>query len=185
MMGRRLRSHLSLTNPLSAGGRLKSKIREQESRVESEKTLRRLQVGDAVLYRDVLGKTWIKGTVQGVSGKVYEIGSANGTVVRKHIDHIFKHQSQSEDGNLSNDKVLGSPDTPQSSSSHPPSSASFVPDAQAALPIAQSTTPRTDMNTAPSVKPASLIAQSTPSVDARPKRTITKPDRLGYSKLGG
>ena len=188
MMGRRLRSHLSLINPLSAGGRIKSKIREQESRVESEKTLRRLEVGEAVLYRDVLGKTWNKGTIKSVSDKVYEINAHNGQVIRKHIDHVVKHRAEIVDGDNGkedSEKSVLPTDTPRSPVHQPPSCTAFVPDTQVAQPTAQSTNPTVELSPAPSVNVAQPIAQSTPSIDTRPKRTVIKPDKLGYSKLGG
>ena len=76
-------------------------------------------------------------------------------------------------------------DTPESPVHQPPSRTAFVPDTQVATPTAQSTNPTVELSPAPRVSVAQPIAQSTPSIDTRPKRTVTKPDKLGYSKLGG
>lgn len=176
MMGRRLRSHFSLINPLSAGGRLKSKVREQESRVDSEKTLRRFEVGDAILYRDVLGKKWNKGTIKNVSDKVYEIDAPNGQVIRKHVDHVVKYRAEIAEKSVLPTEVIEKSVLPTKTLiSNNPSCANTVPDVQVPLLAEPRTAPIVESSTTP----------STPNVETRPKRVTAQPDRLGYSKLGG
>ncbi|KAL5260064.1 hypothetical protein ACHWQZ_G010249 [Mnemiopsis leidyi] len=176
MMGRRLRSHFSLINPLSAGGRLKSKVREQESRVDSEKTLRRFEVGDAILYRDVLGKKWNKGTIKNVSDKVYEIDAPNGQVIRKHVDHVVKYRAEIAEKSVLPTEVIEKSVLPTKTLiSNTPSCANTVPDVQVPLLAEPRTAPIVESSTTP----------STPNVETRPKRVTAQPDRLGYSKLGG
>ena len=172
MLGRRLRSHLSLINPLSAGEKVKARIKETEARVESEKTLRRLVIGDPVLYRDVLGNAWKQGVIEKVSDKIYEIKASSGQVIRKHIDHVVKYQvgSASQEPKIEsaqnslNEKPRESNFKQVDSDIQQPSDTKRVPDVQIEMPIAQSTNS---------------------SLDNRPRRTTTKPDRLEYSKLGG
>ncbi len=173
MIGRRLRSPLSLVNPLSSGVRLKSLIREQTSRVESEKSLRRLSVGDRVLFRDVLGKSWKPGIVQEVSDKIYVIEAENGSIVRKHVDHVVKHHTEDPlvtepSQKVIDQKVVGTNEEAVSGTN-------AALDVQVPPPIAQSTLPR--LNDKPVTSPETH--------NSRPKRVSTQPDRWGYSKLGG
>lgn len=168
MTGRRFRSQLSLLNPLSCAEN--SRVKEESARVESESSLRRFQIGDSVLFRNVLHGKWERGVVKAISDKIYEIES-EGHVVRKHIDHVVASAEQREASpepvHPSKEEVLPKPDvgeTPemiQNSESH-------------------CLAPATQPNEAAST---SLAESSTPN--ARPKRMVNRPDRLNYDKLGG
>ena len=50
--------------------------------------LRRFQVGDQILYRDVINKTWKRGTIRTVLDVQYGITAMNGSTCTRHIDHI-------------------------------------------------------------------------------------------------
>ena len=185
MMGRRLRSPLSLVHPLSCSSGMRQHVREATERLESEKTLRRFEVGDSVLYRDVLKRVWLRGTVVSTSDKVYEIEGVNGATVSKHIDHVVASTSQPAEQSTvhrdlerrgqaetvcSNDQML---DTlaararPKRSSTPELDSSIVVP----SQPNLHDTWPKQVSNE--------------PSADQRPTRLTKAPTRLNYDKLGG
>ena len=167
MMGRRLRSPLSLVNPLSCSSGMKHQVQETTERVESEKSLRRFDAGDTVLYRDVLHKSWMRGTVRSVSDKIYEIEGVNGSTTKKHIDHVVA--STSEPATTSTEQATEVRQSPEDRGHvEAARSSSQVFDNQIARPKQVST-------------PVEL-----PSVpEARPKRIIKPPDKLSYERLGG
>ena len=51
-------------------------------------------MGEPILYRNVLHKSWERGTVEEVSDKQYVILRADGSVITKHIDHVVASTSE-------------------------------------------------------------------------------------------
>ena len=180
MLGRRLRSPLSLVNPLSSSSTLQQQVHTENEKIKSEKTLRRFAVGDPVLYRDVLGKTWCRGTVRETSDKLYVIITESGSIVKKHIDHVVA--STSVPATNAGEKVTENSGIrlgleARESGKETTSRADPSLEVQFARPMHAhvSTLPRTGVG---SIDP-SCIAMS------RPKRVSRQPDRLGYEVLGG
>ena len=97
MLGRRVRSALSLMHPLSSSRSLKKQIDEDQKLIESKSKLRRFSVGESVLYWNVLKRTWTRSTVLETSGKVYVITTEEGSTVRKHLDHVVLFTSRTAD----------------------------------------------------------------------------------------
>jgi transposase InsO family protein len=155
MLGRRIRSALSLVHPFSSSSGM---AKREKSILEAEKTLRRFAVGDAVLYRDVLHKEWKRGVVLEVSDKQYVITTREGNNVTKHIDHVVKSTSVPTD-------KLGEPEA-----------AACAGNERQNVPLV------VEPMSTPVVEPESTIE---PSTVARPKRIVNPPDRLEYDKLGG
>ena len=161
MTGRRLRSTLSLLNPLSVST-TKHRAKETVERIDSEKSLRRFKNGDDVLYRDVIHGKWIRGTVIECSDKQYTIETVDGVIIRKHIDHVIASTSQPRDTEPT-DIV-----TPVSEQMNVPTEQPQpINDINPPLPVTQST-PDTDNI------PQNLLGSCS-------RRTIKKPERLGYS----
>lgn len=169
MIGRRLRSPLSLVNPLSLP-LIKHQAQELTERIESDKTLRKFLVGDSVLYRDVLKNKWYRGTIKSVSDKVYELEGDSGSLIRKHIDHIVRCTTDPpRNDNESNPNPVGQ------DRSRPTDCTIQVPDAKIARPKHEST-----------IEPrVSLPDLRSETPNTRPKREAQPPNRLGYDKLGG
>ena len=168
MTGRRFRSPLSLLNPLSFS--TTAEERESSARVESEKSLRRFDAGDLVMYRDVRHGRWIKGVVRAVSDKVYDIYTEHGGSVRKHIDHVVANTTEAtpEPVKLDREKVQSEPEVVRDELSRD-QAVDIVPDTIDIVP-----------NEAAYNNKVPTVVSST-----RPKRTMSKPDRLEYNKLGG
>ena len=173
MMGRRLRSPLSLVNPLSSSG-MKTEIKESEDRIKSEKTLRRLEVGDRMLYRDVVKKTWKPGVITKVSDKQYDIQGNNGSNVAKHIDHLVSPtivpdeevtDEQQEEVRKKSKLVVANSDLSQQLDLH--TSMPTISDNNKPLPSNVPSTP-------PSIP-----------TEVRPSRVRTPPAKLNHDKLGG
>ena len=183
MLGRRIRSALSLVHPLSCS---RQQANEEKQVIEADKTLRRFVVGDPVLYRDVLHKSWHRGVVKEVSDKQYIITKADGSVVKKHIDHIVASTSEPATVDKFLDKVV---EAGKTIDGHNESG-----NIQIARPEqirSRPTVEHEQANTDPSIstdtrsQPDNELS-SRPSLEfARPARTTRPPDRLGYDKLGG
>ena len=184
MVGRRIRSALSLVHPLSTSHQ---QAKEERQVLVAEKTLRRFVVGEPILYRNVLHKSWERGTVKEVSDKQYVILRADGSVITKHIDHVVASTSEARTEAIPRDvgESEGAVDRynkqvnvqvpqPELEIDNPAVERERVlyPD----LKVTSNDMCRPDIehNSVPSI------------VDrARPKRTTNPPDRLGYDKLGG
>jgi transposase InsO family protein len=181
MMGRRLRSPLSLINPLSSSG-VKQEVTETTERLRSEKTLRRFNVGDPVLFRDVLHKAWIKGTVTKISDKIYEIESESGKSVTKHIDHVVANtgQSQPETERIEKDQVNAKvPSNPGvEESAEVTRNSGQLLEAVREKPNLVTITPE------PEHSIDNSVTEVQPCIP-RPRRNVIAPHRLNYDKLGG
>ena len=196
MMGRRVRSALSLVHPMSCSRQMTSEVKQEQKLIDSEKKLRRFQTGDKVLYRDTLHKLWKKGTVVETSDVQYKLATEEGAVVTKHIDHVVGYHP-------SRDQILESVEQERKlpeATNHESES-----NAQISRPIDLSTQPSTveklvpksnlsnedsvsvevPKPVLPSPANAPDIDNSNAMVNARPKRTVKQPDKLEYSKLGG
>jgi hypothetical protein len=82
---------LSLVHPLNCSKQITREVHQEKQELEAEKRQRRFEIGDKILYRDVLHKRWKKGTVREVSNVQYEITTDEGTSVRKHVDHVVSY----------------------------------------------------------------------------------------------
>ena len=89
MFGRRLRSHLDLLMPTVAT-RVSTKQQQQKVNHDSCSKLREFQVGDDVHIQNFRGTPlWILGVIVKCQGPVsYCVKLNNGTVVRRHVDHV-------------------------------------------------------------------------------------------------
>ena len=183
MLGRRIRSALSLIHPLSSSRQQTMLANQEQKVIDSEKHLRRFSVGDPVLYRDTLHKSWHKGTVKETSDKLYIITTADGLVVRKHIDHIVASTGVPETKDPAAGEVR---ETEKAAYRH-----GERPNVQIARPECLSkpvVEPVVDSNSSNNCEPSSSTSNAPKSVEielARPKRMIKAPDRLSYEKLGG
>ena len=183
MMGRRLRSQMSLVHPLSSGRSLKFKLHETTERLESETTLRRFQVGDAILYRDVLKKTWLQGTVLSASDKVYEIKGINGALVTKHIDHIVASTSRPDKPSKANTEESTKVLAESEELAETECSSDLTLDKTVPRPKQESTPGLSNDPPSDFTQPKHLSTENL--VESRPKRTTKVPDRLNYDKKGG
>ena len=196
MLGRRIRSALSLVHPLSHSRQLTADIRHEQKVVNGEKQLRRFEVGDSVLYRDVLHKSWKKGTILETSDVQYKISTENGSVVTKHIDHVVGYQAggtqklpeleSSEQGremNVSAGKYRSDENAqipqPRDMIDQPNKLDKLIPH-------------NNNSSNNDSVNGKSKLTSNTPLAKPpvtcdlnKPKRNVKPPDRLVYSKLGG
>ena len=185
-LGRRIRSALSLVHPLSS-----SVVRGNEERkvAEAEKTLRRFDVGQQVLYRDVLNGKWIRASVTDVSDKQYVLETAEGKQITKHVDHIkeFHVTGRGTDGStLENAKGPIIDDRSKSDILEPQPGHS--PNKQLDRLVTNSPghllEPLFELpdipNNLPNTSSSDIATKLT-----RPVRSKTKPSRLEYSKLGG
>ena len=169
MLGRRIRSALSLVNPLSSS---RSLVKRENQILEAERTLRRFSVGDAVLYRDVLHKEWKRGIVREVSDKQYVIATDDGSDVTKHIDHVVKSTSVPAEESRESEHAAGRGYERQNVQSTP-----VIVENDQTRPSSSLSRPDSTLSKVPSNGHARLID--------RPKRVSKPPDRLEYDKLGG
>ena len=182
MFGRRLRSALSLVHPLSTS---KSKIRANEDQqvLDADDKLRRFVVGDQVLYRDVVNKRWLKGVIDVVSDKQYEIRTHDGASVTKHIDHIRKFHNPSEEKGV--DEHKKSENVPKIDSNIP----STIAHDSSTIAHDSSTNAHDPVNLENAASNLPSSSTSLPlSVDLQTRRSTrtSKPvDRLKYDQLGG
>ena len=95
MMGRRSRTALSLLHPLHQDNN------QPKSEVDTKSQPQRMfEVGDKVLFWNVLKKTWTPGVVTKLEGsRVLNISSQDGTV-RKHLDHVVGDSTDLQTTNL-------------------------------------------------------------------------------------
>jgi hypothetical protein len=187
MIGRRIRSALSLLHPFTDSRQSSKRTEKEMKRMESDKRLRRFQVGDQSLYRDVMNKTWRRGTIRTVSDVQYGITAINGSICTRHIDHIVSFYPSD---------VRERPEAEQES--YEPCTTSehvFVEhDTQVARPIETSTDSdsRVEPNVEHSLAPATPSAQDSTNVQpdnlnvssSRPVRNKRAPKRLTYDKPG-
>ena len=195
MLGRRVRSALSLVHPFSCSRQITAEVKQEQKVLDGEKQLRRFEVGDPILYRDVLHKMWKKGTVAEVSDVQYGVTTESGSVVMKHIDHVVAYHS----GNVANPNQGNSGEwrgIPETADRH-----EFRENVQPARPSIDLSTPPVSCNNptstsitrkgsivldnAPKIKVNSEPALPKPVEHDRPKRESKMPDRLNYEKLGG
>ena len=190
MMNRRLRSPLSLLNPLSSST-VKQQVRETNERIRSEKTLRRFQIGDRVLIRDILHKRWIKGIVINASDKIYEVETADGKLVSKHIDHVIADTTSQLDWEDESSKTEVQLIPRELVSSREPVQARSQAQVSSSTPVtmatsnAQSTPPASSLpvGDAPLVKRTPVLEIK--PMPYNPTRVRRKPETLNYEKLGG
>ena len=91
LMGRQLRSHLSLLHPdFTIQDRVLNKQQSQKDHHDSHANRRHFTIGDTVFVRDFpTGNKWLPGTVTQSKGPLsFLIKLADGRVFRRHIDHI-------------------------------------------------------------------------------------------------
>ena len=186
LYGRKTRTALSIINPLSNHSKVKvSHLKQEQKAIESP--VRTLEVGQQVLYRDILSKEWCKGIITALEGsKIYRIKcSGTGTEVRKVIDQVVPYIPQYDGprervpsrldsevekdaaANLYTEPLHDKPVLPPSLDSN---SRDLTPDAGKLI---------ADNNSGHSALVSDQIIAS------KPKRSVKPPDRLVYSKLGG
>ena len=174
MFGRRPRTALSLLNPCTNDSKYEEKVAEQREKLRSQ-PLRSFDVGDKVYYRDVRHNKWNEGVVQSLEGSKIVIIEAEGqgSLVRKHLDHVVKRvESESKPvpppivalNNSKPDSLEialhnGKPDSVDHS-------------------LGQTSTEVVEKE---QTKPDGITVEHEP----RPRRHGTAPDRLSYDKLGG
>ena len=196
MIGRRIRSALSLLHPFTDSRQSSQKTEKEMKKMESDKRLRRFQVGDQILYRDVINKTWKRGTIRTVSDVQYGITAMNGSTCTRHIDHIVSFYPSDVRERPETELELNEPCT---ASEHV-----FVEnDTQIARPIETSidSDNRVEPNVTPNVESNvehDRLAPATPSTQdstneqpdnmnapsCRPVREKKATKRLTYDKLG-
>ncbi len=192
MLGRRVRSALSLIHPLSCSRQITAEVKQEQKVIEGEKQLRRFDVGDQVLYRDVRHQRWKKGTITKVSDVQYGVKDEDGYVATRHVDHLVAfHEGKrlAEPESSEQLKVAA-----QAADSH-----SSEENVQIPRPTDLSTMPITGRSQSPQCtksppKDSSMIsgktvdespAQPSSDLSTRPVRSRRAPDRLIYSKPGG
>ena len=191
MIGRRLRSALSLVHPLSDARPMKRQVDQEKMIIEGEKTLRRFVVGDKVLFRNVLEGSWNHGVITSESDKQYKISTDDGStaLVRKHIDHVVSSTSSPVSATVESDR---SPDAAY----RPGLSVSDQPRPTRAPVISCNIPSIVSQNCEISGPSGSCTNKgssekstpnSIPSATARPRpqRESKQPERWGYNKLGG
>ena len=171
MMNRRLRSPLSLLNPLSSST-VKQQVRETNERIRSEKTLRRFQIGDRVLVRDVLHKRWIKGIVVNTSDKVYEVETTDGKLVSKHIDHVIADTTSQLDWEDESSKTEVQLIPRELVSSREPVQARSQAQVSSSTPVTMATS-NAQSTPAPSSLPVSKSRGGIPFITQSPKTAST------------
>ena len=120
-----------------------------------------------------MSKTWLRGTVQEMSDKVYVIVSEEGVVVKKHIDHVVA--ATSIPATNAEREVTENAEIRQNLELREPEKAACRP----GLPVGvQSARPK-QLSTLPRTSVTDSIAST------RPKRESRQPDRLSYEVLGG
>ena len=89
LMGRKLRSHLSILTPNSAT-RINSKQRIQKEYYDKGAKERELTIGTSVLVRNFPNdNSWLRGTLKDKSGPLsFTIELDDGRIIRRHLDHI-------------------------------------------------------------------------------------------------
>ena len=94
MFERRLRSQLDLLMP-SVAARVKVKQQQQKLNHDVICKLREFDVGDPVYIRNFKGTPlWLPAVVDQCRGPVsYSVTLQNGTVVKRHVDHIKGRQA--------------------------------------------------------------------------------------------
>ena len=91
LMGRQLRSHLSLLHPdFSLQNRVTNKQQNQKSHHDAHASKHHFTIGDTVFVCDFpSGKNWFPGTLTQSKGPLsFLIKLDDGRVIRRHIDHI-------------------------------------------------------------------------------------------------
>ena len=174
MYGRRTRTALSNINPLSSYSKVQKDHMKQEQKVINE-PVRSFNVGQQVLYRDILHKEWRKGIVVGKDGeKVYRIKNRDSPVeVRKIVDQVVAYhepESRAEVGveksvseGLSTALLKGKPDNHV--------------EREIVVPAPLHSEPEPVVDPVVSSNPVPALRRSTR--DTRP------PDKLNYHKPGG
>ena len=170
MFGRRPKTLLSLLNPLANRSKDQQKY-EKKRELARMNPGRILQVGDTVLYRNVLKGLWLEGIVKAVKGVVVVIQTSDGSVTEKHLDHVTKFHN---------------------------SSTRFEQDLNPSLGLSQQNDafeiPRAEFDQSTDmIEPSSRANSGQSSQDLplsvnneiRPRRTCNAPERLNYSKPGG
>ena len=89
LMGRQLRSHLSLLNP-DIAARVLSKQQAQKDTHDRKAKERKFTVGDKVWVREFPGgSSWLRGTLKAARGPLsFLVQLHGGRVARYHVDHI-------------------------------------------------------------------------------------------------
>ena len=89
LMGRKLRSHLSILTPNSAT-RINSKQRIQKEYYDKGAKERELTIGTSVLVRNFPNdNSWLRGILKDKSGPLsFTIELDDGRLIRRHLDHI-------------------------------------------------------------------------------------------------
>ena len=88
LMGRKLRSHLSILIPNSAT-RIKSKQRIQKEHYDKWAKERELTIGTSVLRNFPDDNSWLRGILKDKSGPLsFTIELDDGWIIRRHLDHI-------------------------------------------------------------------------------------------------
>ena len=197
MIGRRLRSALSLVHPLSDARPMKRQIDQEKKIIDGEKTLRRFVVGDKVLFRNVLEDSWNHGVITSESDKQYEISTDGGStaIVRKHIDHVVSSTSSPESATVESDRVPDAAYRPGLSVSDQPRPTRApviscnIPSVSCNIPSVVSQNSEisgpSGSCTSKGSSEKSIIPNSIPSTRPRPQRERKQPERWGYKKPGG
>ena len=105
MFGRRLRSHLDLLMP-SIATRVNAKQQQQQKvNHDGNCKLREFDVGDTVYIRNFRGTPlWIPGIVNQCRGPVsYSVKLNDGTIVKRHVDHVKIRQPTDDIADLEDD----------------------------------------------------------------------------------
>ena len=104
MFGRRLRSHLDLLMP-SIVTRVNAKQQQQKVNHDGNCKLREFDVGDTVYIRNFRGTPlWIPGIVNQCRGPVsYSVKLNDGTIVKRHVDHVKTRQPTDDIADLEDD----------------------------------------------------------------------------------
>ena len=187
MIGRRLRSAISLVHPLSNSRALKQQVKQEQQIVEGNQTLRRFVAGDKVLYRDVLHNEWRPGVIKNGSNKQYEVAATDGSdkCVWKHVDHIVLSTAPTQVNpppigmgkvNFPCPVTTGQHELSANVQSPQPSSMSTLDNNQIL--------PDNDTNIINHSGDNSNTTEINNMIN-RPKRAVRPVDRLSYEKLGG
>lgn len=198
MLGRRLRSALSLVHPLSSSKEQVVEARQEQRMMDGEKRLRRCSVGDKVLYRDVLHNEWRKGTVSETSDKQYGVITESGLVVKKHIDHIVAYHERERPG--TSREVVETADrydyrefvqpARPTALSNPPVDTNSNPDnshrrdSDIEQPVDNSASSSHEPRVTRPIE-HTVQVRPTPLRDKYPARAKREFERFGYDKLGG
>ena len=104
MFGRRLKSHLDLLMP-SVAARVNARQQQQKINHDSNCKLREFNIGENVYIRNFRGTPlWIPGVVDRYRGPVsYSVKLTDGTIVRRHVDHVRARQSSDDIADVEDD----------------------------------------------------------------------------------